>query len=76
MATADPDRRAGGLMLRVTNMRRWRRTKMVFTAFVSIGLMWSIGGLEGYEPMPHPEAAIPLLVLLGYMVHNLTKHYK
>lgn len=63
-------------MLRVTNQRRWRRTKMVFTAIVTFALLWSMGGLEGYEPMPYPEAAVVLMGVFGYMVHNLTKHYK
>lgn len=63
-------------MLRVTNLRRWRRTKLVFTAIVTIALLCSMGGLEGYEPMPHPKAAIMLMGVFGYMVHNLTKHYK
>ena len=76
MGTADAYSRAGGLMLRVTNQRRWRRTEMVFAAIVTFALLWSMGGLEGYEPMPHPEAAIMLMGVLGYMVHNLTKHYK
>jgi len=63
-------------MLRVTNPRRWRRTKLVLLAINTVALLWCIGGLEGNEPMPYPTAAVALLGCLGYMVHNLTKHYK
>jgi len=63
-------------MLRVTNQRRWRRTKLWLLAINTVALLWCMGGLEGYEPMPYPEAAVLLMGTFGYMVHNLTKHYK
>lgn len=63
-------------MLRVVNPRKWRRTKLVFTAIVTVALLYCMGGLEGYEPMPHPEAAVVLMGVFGYMVINLTKQSK
>ena len=49
---------------------------MWLLAINTVALLWCMGGLEGYEPMPYPEAAVLLMGTFGYMVHNLTKHYK
>lgn len=59
--------------MRVINERRWRRTKGVFTVFVCIAALWSMGGLEGEEPLPY-GMFLPtvLLCIFGYMVVNLT----
>jgi len=48
---------------------------MVFTALITFALLWCMGGLEGTDT-PYPLAVPPLLVVLGYMTHNLTKHWK
>lgn len=59
--------------MRVINERRWRRTKGVFTLGVAVAALWSMGGLEGEEPLPF--GMVPpsvLLCVLAYMVVNLT----
>lgn len=61
--------------MRVVDVRKWRRTKMIFTALITVALLWCMGGLEGTDT-PYPLAVPPLLVVLGYMTHNLTKHWK
>lgn len=61
--------------MRVVDDRKWRRTKIHFTALVALGIFLSIGGLEGTEPMPAPEIAVMLFPILGYMIWNLTKDY-
>lgn len=62
--------------MRVVDMRKWRRTKLIVLAIVTFALLWCMGGLEGTEPMPYPNAAIVLLGVFGYLVHNLTKHWR
>ncbi len=59
--------------MRIVDERKWLRAKSIFTAFVALAIMVSIGGLEGTEPMPAPEIAVMLFPLLGYMVWNITK---
>lgn len=62
--------------MRVVDERKWRRTKLLFMLFVTVALLWCMGGLDGVEPMPYPYAVPPLLAVLAYMTHNLTKHWK
>lgn len=62
--------------MRVVDKRKWRRTKLLFMLFVTVALLWCIGGLEGEEPMPYPYAVPPLFAVMAYMTHNLTKHWK
>ena len=49
---------------------------MIVLAIVTFALLWCMGGLEGTEPMPYPNAAIVSLGVFGYLVHNLTKHWR
>lgn len=62
--------------MKVTNQRNWRRTKLWLLAMNTIALLWCMGGLEGNEPMPYPLAAVVLMGVFGYSVHNLTKRYR
>ena len=62
--------------MKVVDMHKWRRTKLIVLAIVTVALLWCMGGLEGEEPMPNPEATFVLLGVMGYLVHNLTKHWK
>jgi hypothetical protein len=62
--------------MRVVNERKWRRAKLAVLLANTVALLWCMGGLEGEEPMPNPTAAVLLMFTLGYMTHNLTKHWK
>jgi len=62
--------------MRVVDVRKWRRAKLALLLANTVALLWCMGGLEGEQPMPNETATVMLLVTLGYMTHNLTKHWK
>lgn len=61
-------------MLKVTNERRWRRTKWVFTLFLYLLLMWAIGGLED-SPINSVPLTLILLPSVLFMTMHLTKDW-
>jgi len=62
--------------MRVVDVRKWRRAKLAVLLANTVALLWCMGGLEGVEPMPYPTATVVLMFSLGYLTHNLTKHWK
>jgi len=62
--------------MRVADWAKWLRAKRIATALLALLVIASAGGLEGTEPLQHAEWLLLLLPALGYMVHNITKHYK
>jgi hypothetical protein len=62
--------------MRVVDERKWKRAKLAVLLANTVAVLWCMGGLEGTEPMPYPTATVLLLVTLGYLTHNLTKHWK
>jgi len=62
--------------MRVVDFAKWLRAKQIATALLALLVVASAGGLEGTEPLQHGEWLLLLLPALGYMIHNITKHYK
>lgn len=61
--------------MKVTDIHKWQRTKVIMLALITLTFLWSVGG-DSEEAMPYPDLALALLLPLGYMTHNLTKHWK
>lgn len=60
-------------MLYVKDRRKWLRTKRWLTAVAFIATLASVGGLEGYQPVP--DYAWLLLCVFGAMFVNITNDY-
>jgi hypothetical protein len=62
--------------MRVADWAKWMRAKRIATALLALLVIACAGGLEGTEPLQNAEWLLLLMPALGYMVHNITKHYK
>ena len=62
--------------MRVADWAKWMRAKRIATALLALLVIWLMGGLEGTEPIQNGEWFFLLMPALGYMVHNITKHYR
>ena len=62
--------------MRVVDWAKWLRAKRIATALLALLVMCVAGGLEGTEPIQNGEWLLLLMPLLGFMVYDITKHYK
>lgn len=53
-----------------------RKLKLVCLGATTVGLLIAMGGLEGEDAMPAPRLAIVLMGVFGWLVHDLTKHWR
>lgn len=66
------------MKLKVTNWRRWQRTKGIAGAVCFIIALGCAGGLEseGAEPIPSVEGFVIFLSLSMALMLNVTKHMR
>lgn len=65
------------MRIRVINHAKWGHAKKVFAGWgggisflVAIGC---VGGLEGTDPMPYPEASICFMILSAVLINHSIK---
>lgn len=65
--------------MRVTNWKRWQRTKGIVAIVMFVGAIACAGGLEETDPsvpIPSPLGFLILLGLSGALMLNITKDMK